>query len=134
MQDQVQNSTSAENSSKPELSSPSHTDVETWRHALIPWKEGGKPYTYLVPPGVEIGAGWWAMVVKPNGTPSVFQVSEIQPHSPTTFALKPIANCWTDEQWQEMVQAAHPEKPTISMHADFAEWVVQAADMFVEGR
>lgn len=115
-------------------SSPSPIDVNSWRHALVPWKEGGREYTYLVPPGIECEAGYWVMIEKPNGTPSVFQVKEILPHEPTTFKCKPICQSYPDEQWQEMVQASHPERPALSMHPDYPQWVVEAADMFVEGR
>lgn len=133
MQSQNQNENSTAPSGPPAQSSQPLTS-DSWRHALIPWKEGGKPYTYMLPPGIECAPGYWAMVVKPNGTPSVFQITSIEDHTPTTFQLKPIANCWSDEQWQEMVQAAHPEKPAISMHEDFPQWTTEVADMFVEGR
>ena len=112
----------------------SHLDTSLWRHALIPWKPGGREYTYLVAPGVECQAGFWAMVLMPNGKPNVFQVASMQPHEPTTFQCKPIANCWSDKDYQEMVQAAHPDKPTISMHPDYPQWLTEVADMFVEGR
>lgn len=115
-------------------------DVNSWRHAMIPWKEGGRLYTYLIPPGIEVTPGDTAMVEGPKGQPMTFTVQEVLPHEPTTFRCKPICNVWDAQTWTQMKIAAGaplnlPEgKPEISMHEDYPKWKAEAEEMFVEGR
>jgi len=129
-----QDENSAEHLPHPELVS------DEWRHAMIPWKEGGRLYTYLLPPGVEAQPGWMAMVEGPKGQPFCFPIASIEPHTPTQFQCKPICNVYHPDDWHLMCEAAGAAqgvptaKPEISMNEDYPKWKAEAADMYVEGR
>lgn len=105
-----------------------------WRQAMIPWKEGGRTYTYLLPPDLPAEVGDTAMVEGPKGNAFCFKIVEIKEHTPTTFQCKPVCNVFSAEVWAEMCQAEQTEKPTVSMDERYPEWVTEAASMFVEGR
>lgn len=105
-----------------------------WRHAMVPWKEGGRAYTYLLPPDLPAEIGDTAMVEGPKGNAFCFPIVDIVPHTPTTFQCKPVCNVFSAELWAEMKQAEQTEKPTVSMDERYPEWKAEAANMFVEGR
>lgn len=117
------NDPSYDNDQAPEL------DSTQWRHAMIPWKEGGRLYTYLIPPGAEPSVGDMALVEGPKGNWLIFPIAEITPHEPTQFQCKPIANYCTPEQYEELRLAEAKLQPA----DEYPEWKVQAADLFVEG-
>lgn len=133
-------STEPPTNSEMEQQTPSVPELDPgeWRHALIPWKDGGKAYTYLVPPGVPCVPGDWALIERPNGSLMFYQVQDVVAHEPTTFQLKPIANVWSNDEHQRMVQAVSAQgegaKITILPQDDYERWKAEAADMFVEGR
>lgn len=118
-------------------STPIELDPSEWRHALVPWKEGGKPYTYLIPPGMGMEPGDWCLVERPNGSFAMYQVAGVEPHEPTMFQLKPLAAAWSAATHAEMIRKSEDagEPPIkIDPHPDYPRWKAEAADMFVEGR
>lgn len=109
---------------------PSETKAP-WRHVLAPWKEGGRTYTYLLPPEFpDLAPGDTIMVEAPKGGPKFLVVESIQDLAPMAFPCKPIANVWSKENWATMQAEAEDlgpdDAPTISMNENYPSWLTTA--------
>jgi hypothetical protein len=94
-----------------------------WRLVLAPWTEGGRLYTYFLPPlDYEVDVGDVVLVEGPKGQPKFLVIAEIKDLEPLPFPAKSIANAWQLHTYN----TAKEEGETLSMHPDYPKWQVLA--------
>lgn len=95
----------------------------TWRLILAPWAEGGRLYTYFLPPDFpDASPGDVVLVEGPKGQPKFLILAEVKDMEPLEFPAKSIANCWPKADYD----AAKEEGLGLSMHEDYPKWQVAA--------
>jgi len=98
--------------------------MSKWQLLLAPWKDGGRLYTYLLPPALShIKFLDIVMVETPKGTPMFLVTKEVQELTPHSFPLKPVANGWSSAEFVK----ALAEGQLLSMHKAYPEWLGAAA-------
>jgi hypothetical protein len=92
---------------------------EGWRIAKAPWAEGGRLYSYLLPPELdEITVGDTVLVEGPKGQPKFLTLAEVEEWQPLPFPCKVVANAWSREDYEQALE----EEQELSHHENYPKW------------